>query len=301
MLTIDSSRGRKLAELLYNSFTTTGILDRTDMPEDLLPAGVRPGSLEHLLFITLSVSIDYQRDATAMWAASRKTYEDFETRYLFDPVSLHEYRPKTIEIDMSKYSLSKKPKKDPFIWRTVGVSFLKKYDGNPIHFFEDCGWDSLEILRRLKNDKHIYNKKEVPDFPYLRGDKIGPLWLRMLRDNVGIKKIKNLDRVPIPVDIHVARTTLTTGVVRGNFNGNLNDLFHIIRRAWFESVRGVSIKNRPMIALDVDEPLWHLSKYGCTRRNKISGKCSQIQICEAKEFCTPGLIDISNNFVQLKT
>jgi hypothetical protein len=33
------------------------------MPEDVQPAGVERGSLEHILFITLMVAIDYQREA----------------------------------------------------------------------------------------------------------------------------------------------------------------------------------------------------------------------------------------------
>ena len=156
---IDTDRGKKLAQLLYDSFSTTGILGNTEMPEDILPAGMEKGSLKHLMFITLTVSIDYQRDANIMWAVSRKTFEDPETRYLFDPASLHSTRPKQIEQDMQKFSLSKKFKKDPYIWRTVGVTFLKKYDGNPLNFLEDCDWDSLEILKRLKNDTHLYNRK----------------------------------------------------------------------------------------------------------------------------------------------
>jgi len=62
-LRIDTDRGRQLAQLLYGCFYTTGILGNTEMPEDILPAGMNSGSLEHLLFITLTVSIDYQRDA----------------------------------------------------------------------------------------------------------------------------------------------------------------------------------------------------------------------------------------------
>lgn len=176
-LKIDADRGRQLAQLLYNCFSTTGILGNTEMPEDILPAKMTKGSLEHLLFITLTVSIDYQRDANVMWAVSRKTFEDPDTRYLFDPASLHSTRPRQIEQDMQKYGLSKKFKKDPHIWRTVGVTFMEKYEGNPLNFLDDCGWDSRSILRRLKNDNHLYNGRDVPDFPYLRGNKIGPLWL----------------------------------------------------------------------------------------------------------------------------
>lgn len=36
----------------------------------------------------------------------------------------------------------------------------------------------------------------------------------MLHDNVGID-LKNLDKIPIPVDIHIARASFTTGCLRG--------------------------------------------------------------------------------------
>jgi hypothetical protein len=82
---IDVKRGRAAADLLYRVFSTTGIRGHSEMPEDTLPAGVSRGSLEHLLFITLTVSIDYQRDAVALWKSSRLAFQDPGTCYLFDP------------------------------------------------------------------------------------------------------------------------------------------------------------------------------------------------------------------------
>jgi len=298
---IDSERGKKVAEFLYNSFSTVGIHGKTDMPEDITPSGVVRGSLEHTFFITLTVSIDYQRDAPSLWESSRKTFEDQETRYLFDSKSLYETSFRKIIEDMQKYKLSKKPQKDAKIWRTVGVTFYKKWEGDPRSFLENYNWDSLTILKHLRNDTHLYNGRTVSDYPYLRGPKIGPLWLRMLRDNVGIGKLMNLEKVSIPVDIHVARATLTTGVVRGNIKVRLDELFEYIRKAWFESVKSLSVKNRPMIALDVDEPLWHVSKYGCTRRDKITGYCPMYSGCEARDFCIKGRIKIENSIVELET
>ena len=35
------------------------------MPKDILPKGVIKGSLAHIMFIALTVSIDYQRNAPA--------------------------------------------------------------------------------------------------------------------------------------------------------------------------------------------------------------------------------------------
>ena len=54
-----------------------------------------------------------------------------------------------------------------------------------------------------------------------------------------------------------------------------------------------------MIALDVDEPLWHLSRYGCTHRNKLTGDCPVYDRCEAKEYCITGKVSIQDNYVEL--
>ena len=299
---IDVERGRRVASLLYNSFSTTGIFGKTDMPEDLIPKSIVKGSLEHILFITLTVSIDYQRDAPSLWQSARKTFEDPETRYLFYPVLLHETPASKIIKDLQKYGLSKKPRRDAGIWITLGETFYKKWNSDPRNFLEGCGWNSLLILKHLKRDMHLENGRWTYDYPNLRGDKIGPLWLRVLRDNIGITQLKNLEKVPIPVDVHIARATLTTGVVRGEYEGRLEDLFECVRKAWFESVEGLNTGTGPMIALDVDEPLWHLSKYGCSKnRDKNTGYCSLIAHCEAREFCIKGKVKIGNGFVELKT
>ena len=39
-IVIDSERGKKVAELLYNPSNTTGIHGGTDMPEDIVPNSV---------------------------------------------------------------------------------------------------------------------------------------------------------------------------------------------------------------------------------------------------------------------
>jgi hypothetical protein len=296
-------RGRNAAHILYDAVSTTGIFGHREMPEDLLPGGICRGSLEHLVFITLTVALDYQRDADDLWSSSRNTFEDPRTRYLYDPASLHAAGFSQIAGDMQRYGLSKKPTQDARIWRTVGVSFYKKWKGDPRGFLADCGWDAPTVLERLRTETHPQGKRVVHDYPFLRGAKIGPLWLRMLRDNVGIGDLKGLDQVPIPVDIHVARATLCLGVVRGRFSGQLVDLFEDIRSGWFKSTNGLSAKNRPMIALDVDEPLWHLSKNGCTQRQRdeATGVCPVQERCETRNLCVGGVVRISKNMVEVDT
>ena len=130
MLATDIDRGRALAKLLHEAFRTTGVHGRTDMPGDVRPMGVERGSLEHILFLTLTASIDYRLDANALWDIARRTFEYPGTRYLFDPSRLNDAPWRQVGADMKKHGLSKKPGKDCNIWRTVGITFHKKWNGD---------------------------------------------------------------------------------------------------------------------------------------------------------------------------
>jgi len=301
MIQKDVEKGHRIAELLYNAFAKDGIHGHKVSPEDSMPKGITKGSLEHILFLTLTVSIDYQRDADALWSNSRLTFEDPNTHYLFEPLSLHKTPLQKVREDMRRYGLSQKPNKDAHIWRTVGVTFHKQWGGDPRNLLAACEWDAVTVLTRLKDSSHVWNGRRFVDYPYLRGNKIGPLWLRMLWDNADLTELQNLAKVPIPVDIHVARATLALGVVRGSYNGRLEELFKCVRIAWFESMNGLRVGDRKMIALDVDEPLWHLSKHGCRKRDSETGLCDVRDTCEAREFCTNGRIEILKSQVELQT
>jgi hypothetical protein len=74
--------------------------------------------------------------------------------------------------------------------------FIKNWKGDACKFLEDCRWDAVPILKRLKIDKFKEDGILVDAFPSLWGDKMSPLWIRMLRDNIGISNLKNLDMVP---------------------------------------------------------------------------------------------------------
>ena len=300
-INIQPERTKECAEFIVQAFQKTGIHGHFQMPEDLLPEGVIPGSLEHILFITLTVSIDYQRDAVALWNSARVTYEDLELRYLFDiPSIVHTAEGKVIR-DMQKHKLTKKPTQDARTWMTVANSLYTKWKGDPRNLLKDCCWDATVVLERLSNDQHRNFGQLKYDYPFLRGNKIGPLWLRMLRDNAMVDQLIKLDQVPIPVDIHVARASLSIGVLQGDYKGKLQELFQDIRDVWYLGTKGLSINNRNMIALDVDEPLWFLSKYGCTHRNKGTGFCPLFDQCEMKEYCVRGTVNITDGFVELDT
>jgi hypothetical protein len=280
---LDPERGKEVIKVLYEAYMKTGIFGKKEMPEDILPTGMIKGSREHMLFITFTVAIDYLRNAEELWESARRTYEDPETRYLFYPEKVYETSFEKIKDDIKKHNLSWRFKKDVSTWKILGTTFWEKWKGDPLNFIKECNYDAELIWRELQNK----------NYPNLKGPKIGPLWIRMLKDNIGLE-LKNLDKIPIPVDTHVIRATLATGVIRGKFKTTRDKIIKYTQEVWFESFKKLQNEGIDLIPLNMDKPLWYLSKNGCHKRDKITGDCPYYSECIAKEFCVKGKIKISN-------
>lgn len=289
-LTKDIEKAKKVAEILYNNWhSEKGIFGNKDMPEEVLPETIEKGSYEHLMFITLTVSIDYLRDAPTLWNASRKTINDKETKWIYYPNEVMKRSDEELIKAMQKYKLSKKPKKDSLdIWKKVCKSFYELYNSNPINFLKEYDYDALRIFDVMKS-RYKYK------FPYLSGNKILPLWIRMLKDVVGIE-FKNFKKIPIPVDIHIARATLCLGCLKGKYVGNIQDIFREIDNVWENAC-----KELPYYRLQLDEPLWHLSKYGCTDRNAFGDCINKIDRCPVSEYCIKGKVYVSSDKIEIET
>ena len=162
----------------------------------------------------------------------------------------------------------------PTLEFTIAETFADKWDGDPRNFVADCNFHAPTVLHRLTGDKHVENGKWHPDFPFLKGPKIAPLWVRMLRDDAGIE-LSDLDELPIPVDVHVLRATLCSGALSGRFKGSTTQIFEHVRRLWRKATSDLHIADgHPMVALDVDQALWTLSRLGCSKRgNGGLGPC----------------------------
>lgn len=267
-------RARAVAGALLAAYQTEGIFGIREMPEDLAPAGVAPGSEEHLRFITLTVAIDYQRNADQLWDAARRTYTDPRTAYLFDPAQVARTGLNQLVDDMSRYRLAKKPTRDAQTWQTICSTLARHFDGQVRVLLEWARWDALRLLQLVRRGGY------QPGFPYLKGPKISVLWIRMLHDNCGVE-LKNLDRVPIPVDIHTAHATLQTGCLEWEpGRGEMVPLREAVQAVWREALQGTGY-----YPLQLDEPLWLLSRNGCRRTE--GWWCDFAGRCPVAQWCTP--------------
>jgi hypothetical protein len=285
-LASDPARAGKIGPLLYSAFneSSTGIFGHTTMPEDILPLDVERGSLEHRMFITLTVSIDYMRDAEVLWAASRRAFEDKDTRYLFYPQEVALVDPARVARDLQRSGVALRPNQDGHIWRTVALTLLEKWQGDPLNLVKAAAHDARGVLRMVRSEL---------GFPFLRGPKISSLWVRMLRDNVGLQ-LSRMDQVPIPMDIHIGRATLSTGVLRGRFRGTLDQIRPYVEEVWAKGLEGSRF-----IPLDIDEPLWHLSRYGCSKRSPDG--CPVTEQCPVQVFCARGMVRVSTEALEVNT
>ncbi|MGV8150080.1 MAG: DUF6884 domain-containing protein, partial [Alkaliphilus sp.] len=139
----------------------------------------------------------------------------------------------------------------------------------------------------------LMKSKYKSSFPYLSGKKILPLWIRMMHDVVGIE-LKGIEETPIPVDIHVARATFCIGGLKGKYKGNIQEIFNKIDNVWKDACDSL-----PYYRLQLDEPLWHLSKHGCT--NRYEHYCNSSKNCPVSQYCISGKVYVSANKVEINT
>ena len=282
----DLERARRVARLLYDAFAdpSRGVHGQTSMPEDILPKSVSRGSYENRMFITLTVSIDYMRDTAALWAASRCAFEDEATRYLFYPAQLAQAEFLTIVSDLQKHRVSLRPNKDARIWTKVSLTLLEKWAGDPLALIKSATYDAPAVLKLVRTET---------GFPFLRGPKISALWVRMMRDNADIS-LKKMNQIPIPSDIHIVRATVSTSVLRGNFVGSLDSLRAAVKAVW-----SAALRDADLAPLDIDEPLWHLSREGCSTRGIDC--CPLEASCPVRDYCVKGRVVVSTKGVQIET
>lgn len=243
-----------------------------DMPELLKPKDLEKGSVEHVNYMSLLVALDYMREAKQLWQAGINTYNDNEVKWVFDINNKDIEDMHKLILALQKHKVSKKPEKDARIWQTIAFGIRDLFDGNMKKFIDQkCDHNAIIMFYKIK-----YKYKRF--FPNLSGDKILPLWIRMMGSVCGIK-INNLEDITIPVDVHTARATIFTGCLTGQgIKTNIQNIIFDVDRVWSKASEKLGINK-----LDLDEPLWTLSKYGCSKSKNMN--CPVFNDCPVKELC----------------
>jgi len=232
----------KNCRVLLDAYSS-GVLCDLSMPEDAHP--VFDTDENRLVYFTLPMALNYQRDSYKMWEAVLETYLDEETRFVFDIAWVSVVEENEIRKALVKYKLALQPNRHIDTWVRLAKSFEKW--GSISGFFKAHNNDYLAI----KNTIQIKDKK---GFPYLSGPKIFNYWSYIISSYGGVD-LKNRDCIEIAPDTHIIQSSVKLGVISLAESRKLTR--DQISARWRELLRSSGIN-----PIDMHAPLWFWSRNG---------------------------------------
>lgn len=223
-----------------------GALGGEIMPEDSKPY-LPNDSNENLLYLTLPMALNYQRNSYKLWESALQTWQDKTTCDVFDVHKVASMEINSLREKLIKYKVALQPNKQPIIWHKLCLSFIKYSEGDLIEFFNNLGFDILKIKQFILNHK--------PDFPYLSGTKILNYWLYVLTQYTSFK-FKNRSEISVAPDTHVLQASLKLGVITEQ-DIQRGDIREFVSQKWRSILEGSGIDS-----IDLHTPFWLWSRNG---------------------------------------
>ena len=224
------------------------------------------------MFLTFVAAMDRARDAAALWRAGVALIESHPE--VFDPCRAADLPFSTLKRLLADPGVSQRHEPDTKAWRRIAWS-LAAGDGSRVYQVIHRGTGNAEeLLREVRAGQR---------FPMLRGEKVGPMWVRMLAAP-GEATISRLERVPVAVDVHVRRVSENLGVT--STRGLPLEVARArIQSAWQKAVASTHVGGPSRIAgtcAALDPALWSFGKYGCSHCETVG---AQVPIGRACEDC----------------
>jgi len=223
----------------------SGKLGQTRMPEDTNP-GLDKMEKFRLVYFTLPMSLNYQRDSYKLWEAALKTYNDKNSRRVFDINWSGNVDTKTLRKNLLKYKLALQPNKHISTWQKISKTIYENW-GNVENLVLSADNDFLKL-------KSIVQEEYKKGFPYLSGVKIFNYWSFVIQKYGGVK-LKNSEFIDIAPDTHVTQCSVKLGVISRQEANNLSK--NEISNRWRRMLAGSGIN-----PIDMHPPLWFWSRNG---------------------------------------
>lgn len=221
-----------------------GKLGNTKMPEESNPGFTNQDMEERIAYFTLPMALNYQRNSYKLWESALKTYNDRETRTVFEVAKTWKLEIEILRKYLRKYKLALQPNKHIHTWQTICSTVYSKY-GSFIGLIQKSNYDYLEL-------KRIIQKEEKKNFPYLSGPKIFNYWSFILREYAKVD-LKNTQYIEIAPDTHVTKCSVTLGVITEKESEKLPK--QELSNKWRQVLEGSEIS-----PIEMHSPLWFWSR-----------------------------------------
>lgn len=232
------------------------------------------------LFLTFVSAMDRARDANRLWRVAGDLFESCPK--LFDPVEITRISHAELKRYLSASGVSQRHEPDSNAWWTIARSLVFTKSSPVCQVIDRGVGDAEELLAALRKEVDSEGKSR---FPFLRGQKIGPMWVRIMA-NPGGAKIDRMEKIPVAVDVHVRRTVENLGITDTK-NLKLEKAKPIIQRACREAVAKVDIGGPFGISgtsAALDPALWFYGKYGCSHCESVNKRIPISRACDHCQF-----------------
>jgi len=128
------------------------------------------------------------------------------------------------------------------IWCGVGQSLHDDVNGDIMSLLERTNRNAVQLK------KHVKEK----EYPSLRREKVGHLWLRLIDEEVN--ELEDIEKIAIPVDRHII--TVTEKLQQEEYSRDSDEDLEEIRIFWDEIC-----ELEEYYPVEIDKPLWLIGKY----------------------------------------
>jgi len=226
-------------KILLDAYAS-GKLGYSKMPEESKPKFSDEET--RLTYFTLPMSLNYQRDSYKLWESALKTFEDVETRVVFDVKSAATLDEDKLREFLTRYKVALQPNKHIATWSKIAKTIYEN-------------WGTLGgLLKATQHDflqlKQVCQEEFKKGFPYLSGPKIFNYWSFIIQEYGGAK-MKNSEFIEIAPDTHVTKCSVLLGVISEKETLSKEEL----SARWREVLQGTGIN-----PITMHSPLWFWSR-----------------------------------------
>ena len=108
----------------------SGKLGYMKMPEDAHPEFSDEEAETRLVYFTLPMSLNYQRDSYKLWESALKTFNDAESKIVFNIQSSANLDENQLREFLTKYKVALQPNKHIATWHKIAKTISEHWGNN---------------------------------------------------------------------------------------------------------------------------------------------------------------------------
>ncbi len=248
---VDEGRAMRVIRLLYDAYRSGPIVKERDAVQwKHLPAGMEGGSRLWQQWIFFATLTDRRELSDAVYASHVRIWAEHPELYLPMVMGMP---PEEIEAILRQYKVGC-PRDSARFWPRCARTLFQEFRGDPRRMFRLGKTTPIEDIIAFK--RQFPGGDPLPGF----GAKISSLYALYLAERGIIRMPKDA----FPVDVHVMRFVISTGIVSGTGVIENQKLGSIVRVLLCQVVDRLKIS-----AIDASHAIWFRGNQGCTRCPKV--------------------------------